>query len=207
MTAAAGRAEIAELLDRLHRQKDAVYGDAWRRRGEVLGIFANMARKYDRMVIAIDEKEFSGTEPLTDTAADLLVYACKYLGWIAEQDPIGYDRAGLLVASSEASARNGPAWVARTLEALARSSSDPGSADAAWRVAKGCFGRIEKSLMSQAAAEPDPNVVLDYAAKARCVHELADALLWFLDHLRDENPDVFEEFRDDLVRTDRRAKR
>ncbi|MGA2927152.1 MAG: protein kinase [Solirubrobacteraceae bacterium] len=85
--AAEQRREILRLLERLHRYKHAAYGDAWRKRGEVIAIFANMARKYDRLRIAFDEDRPAATEALGDTVGDLCVYTAKYLTWIAEQPP------------------------------------------------------------------------------------------------------------------------
>ncbi len=38
-----------EVVTRLHRVKDAAYRDAWKRRGEVISILANIARKVDRL--------------------------------------------------------------------------------------------------------------------------------------------------------------
>src|SRR2546423_5231405 len=93
--AAEQRREILRLLERLHRHKDAAYGDAWRKRGEVIAIFANMARKYDRLVVAFSEQRAAATEPLADTVADLCVYAGKYLTWLADEHPDELDDAGL----------------------------------------------------------------------------------------------------------------
>src|SRR3954467_15877031 len=89
--------EVLNLLARLHRHKDAAYGDAWRKRGEVIAIFANMARKYDRLVVAFAEDRPAATEPLGDTVADLLVYTAKYLTWIADEHPTDLDDAKLPV--------------------------------------------------------------------------------------------------------------
>src|SRR3954452_18696688 len=84
-------AAALDLLGRLHAHKNAGYGDAWRKRGELLSIFTNLARKYDRLVVALDEGVRSDDEGLLDTAGDLCVYAGKYLTWLAEQHPDGFD--------------------------------------------------------------------------------------------------------------------
>ena len=100
---------LTALLERLHRHKDAAYGDAWRKRGEVIAIFANLARKYDRLLVAFDEQRPAATEPLGDTVADLCVYAGKYLTWIAEQHPAELDRAELPdPAANRIAANRGP---------------------------------------------------------------------------------------------------
>lgn len=61
----------------LHREKHAAYGDSWKRRGEMLGIMANIARKVDRLGGSETADESS-----VDTAIDLMVYLAKYRVWI-----------------------------------------------------------------------------------------------------------------------------
>ena len=56
----------------LHLEKDAVYGDSWKKRGEQIGIMANIARKVDRL------GEAGGGDTAADTVIDLLVYLVKY---------------------------------------------------------------------------------------------------------------------------------
>jgi NTP pyrophosphatase (non-canonical NTP hydrolase) len=71
----------------LHRSKDAAYGDSWKRRGEQISIMANIARKIDRLNILATVGEASTTdENAIDTATDLLVYALKYLTYLADLD-------------------------------------------------------------------------------------------------------------------------
>lgn len=64
----------------LHDQKHAAYGDSWKRRGEMLGIMANIARKIDRL-----GKSETSDETSADTAGDLLVYLAKYQAWLFDQ--------------------------------------------------------------------------------------------------------------------------
>ena len=71
---AAGRGPVLELLGQVHARKDAAYRDAWRKRGELLGIFPNIARKYDRLTVAMTEEEPATVEPLGGTVGDLCVY-------------------------------------------------------------------------------------------------------------------------------------
>lgn len=63
----------------LHASKHAAYGDSWKRRGEQMGIMANIARKVDRLGVSDDN------ETAADTAIDLLVYLLKYERWLVEQ--------------------------------------------------------------------------------------------------------------------------
>lgn len=60
-----------------HNEKHAAYGDSWKRRGEMLGIMANIARKIDRLGGAETSDETSA-----DTAMDLMIYLAKYATWL-----------------------------------------------------------------------------------------------------------------------------
>lgn len=64
------------FLDELHTEKDAVYGDSWKRRGEMLGIMANIARKMDRLGVP------GAGDTASDTVVDLLIYLAKYHQWL-----------------------------------------------------------------------------------------------------------------------------
>lgn len=64
----------------MHDEKHEAYGDSWKRRGEMLGIMANIARKVDRLGGSETKDETSA-----DTAADLMVYLAKYRVWLDEQ--------------------------------------------------------------------------------------------------------------------------
>ena len=79
---------LAEEIGRLHDVKHAAYGDSWKRRGETLGILANIARKVDRLG-KTDEHETA-----LDTAVDLLVYLVKYEGWLRDRED-GGDRSDI----------------------------------------------------------------------------------------------------------------
>lgn len=63
----------------LHREKEAAYGGSWKRRGEMLGIMANIARKVDRLGGGETADETSA-----DTAIDLMVYLAKYYTWLQD---------------------------------------------------------------------------------------------------------------------------
>ena len=66
----------------LHAEKDAAYGNSWCKRGEMLSILPNIARKVDRLEGGAE----TGDETQLDTAIDLFVYMVKYDLWKA------YDR-------------------------------------------------------------------------------------------------------------------
>lgn len=73
-------------IKRLHRSKDAAYGNAWKKRGEVIGVMANIARKVDRLDSVIAGAPPTQDESLFDTAVDLLVYSLKYQAFLADLD-------------------------------------------------------------------------------------------------------------------------
>ena len=74
------RDDFYEYVTKLHERKHAAYGDSWKRRGEYVGILANIARKVDRLGVTNED------ETEADTAIDLLAYLVKYAGWIAQVD-------------------------------------------------------------------------------------------------------------------------
>jgi len=70
----------------LHREKDRAYGRAWKRRGELVSIIANIARKVDRLEQLADGGTHTRDESAIDTAVDLLVYGLKYQTYLADLD-------------------------------------------------------------------------------------------------------------------------
>lgn len=68
--------EFASYVSTLHAEKHAAYGDSWKRRGEQMGIMANIARKVDRLGVS------GAGDTATDTAVDLCVYLFKYGHWL-----------------------------------------------------------------------------------------------------------------------------
>ena len=84
----------------LHKEKHAAYGDSWKKRGELVSILANVARKVDR----IEGGKETSDETQTDTAIDLWVYLLKYHAWLSGQDTEGtesLDRRVLEFAPAE----------------------------------------------------------------------------------------------------------
>lgn len=76
--------EVAEAISRLHTDKDRVYGDSWQKRGELMSILPNLARKVDRLVLG-RESLSPAVEDLLDTTADLFVYAVKYKAFLLDE--------------------------------------------------------------------------------------------------------------------------
>ena len=84
-SAASTFAAIFANLSTLHYKKSLVYKDSWKKHGEVLGVFSNITRKYDRIeVMMTGEVKSTADESLLDTVADLAVYSTKYLTYLAE---------------------------------------------------------------------------------------------------------------------------
>lgn len=199
------RRETLELLERLHRHKDAAYGDAWCKRGEVIAIFANMARKYDRLLVAFDEQTPAAAEPLGDTVADLCVYSGKYLTWIADEHPTAIAGVASLEASRISDAR-GPDALADLFAAVLTDPTEPPiDARAAWDQTQASFRTLERGLMAQAtpeSVEPVPS----YAAKAQLAWTLVQDTLWLLLALEAEAPGALDELRAEVSRMDEAAR-
>jgi hypothetical protein len=70
--------------------KGLVYGDSWRKHGEAVSIFGNVARKFDRLAIIFDPNSnvpdnMLKDEPVETTVLDLLTYVIKWVAWIPRQ--------------------------------------------------------------------------------------------------------------------------
>jgi hypothetical protein len=88
---------LQQTISRLHAIKTATYGNSWKRRGEILGIMANIARKVDRLgvtdgevgkvyvAVAQGKKTLVDSETALDTAVDLLVYCLKYRTYLIDE--------------------------------------------------------------------------------------------------------------------------
>jgi len=82
-----GGAQLIEAIKRLHARKNAAYGTAWKKRGELTSILANIARKVDRLEqYALTEIEIAD-ESVFDTTVDLFVYLLKYRLFLLELVP------------------------------------------------------------------------------------------------------------------------
>lgn len=76
-------------VKKLHIDKDRAYGGAWKKRGELVSIQPNIARKVDRLdTLAATGRGLTGESAL-DTTVDLVVYVEKYRLFLAESLPPG----------------------------------------------------------------------------------------------------------------------
>lgn len=81
--------DFKAAVKRLHAEKDRAYGGAWKKRGELVSIQPNIARKVDRLdTLSATGAGLAGETGL-DTAVDLLVYVEKYRLFLAESLPAG----------------------------------------------------------------------------------------------------------------------
>lgn len=69
-----------EYVTNLHAEKHASYGDSWKKRGELVSILPNIARKIDRLGVG------DSFDSEADTALDLFVYLAKYLCWMDDTE-------------------------------------------------------------------------------------------------------------------------
>src|SRR5262249_52427146 len=78
--------EVAAVIKTLHRKKDQAYGNAWKKRGEIIGILSNIARKVDRLEQYVTRRSELADESILDTAVDLLAYSTKYILFLLEAE-------------------------------------------------------------------------------------------------------------------------
>ncbi|RWE79581.1 thymidylate synthase [Mesorhizobium sp.] len=81
--------DFKAAVKKLHAEKDRAYGGAWKKRGELVSIQPNIARKVDRLDTLAATGAGLSDETVLDTAVDLLVYVEKYRLFLAELSPPG----------------------------------------------------------------------------------------------------------------------
>lgn len=196
--------DVLVLLDRLHRPKDRAYGDAWRKRGEVIAIFANIARKYDRLDIGLAETETAATETLGDTSADLCVYGGKYLTWLAETHPDAFSAVAPQLPPSDCAAKRGPDALRAVFGGLsawrAETKLEPPDEGSAWSRVQAAFEPLERGLLAQAEAESAPSDRLDWQEKVNLAFALTDASAWLLLRLGQRDRRHIDSVRADVER-------
>jgi len=199
---AAALSDVADLLVRLHRHKSAAYGDAWRKRGEVISIFANLARKYDRLVRALAEDTPATAEPLIDTVADLCVYSGKYVTWLAETQSSAFATVAPRLDPSRASAEDEGGGLEAVLSALgdwevATAKPPPTDAEEAAARIRRAFEELEAALIAQ--SEDKPTVALSAEHKIELAWALTAASLRLLEQLAAEDPRRLDPLREEVA--------
>lgn len=178
--------EMVSELTRLHEFKDRRYKDAWRKRGELIGIFSNIARKYDRLAVARDEDDADEEEPRADTAADLCVYCVKYVSWLIEHDPATAE--AIDGADSELwSGTHGHAAASAALKQLAAErTAPPANLSTAFAAVATPFTMLEEILVGEQE--------VPLKTKARLAWQLAGAALDYLWRLALDEPVAWKRF-------------
>jgi hypothetical protein len=186
-------AEFREAVARLHRAKDAAYQDAWKRRGEVISILANIARKVDRLEYGLDGAPATPDESWVDTAVDLLVYCLKYQAYLADLDP---EVAMRLFGGSGAGPpySDGPAGfevlLSRTDLGPVAVASQPAAEAAGCVVSR--FGELEACFHEVTSTRPVP-------VRLANVLPLTDAAIALVGALRREHAQVYAGFIDSCL--------
>lgn len=87
-----GFAIVCGLLARIEAVKGKHYAASWEKRGES-GVFANVARKFDRLDNLLGHEEGDdGGENVTQTLGDLAVYSLKWLCRRAMTHPLEFEK-------------------------------------------------------------------------------------------------------------------
>lgn len=152
-----GPQDVSDAIRRLHREKDAAYRDAWKKRGELISIMANVARKVDRLEHVVNGGPTTVDESLWDTTVDLLIYSLKHQTYLADLDSTIAD---MLFSNSDLDPpySDGPAGFEHLLSQVDLSVPDAQhmtAADAA-RAVLARFGELEACFAGLAAAAAAP---------------------------------------------------
>ena len=180
-----------DLLARLHAHKNAGYGNAWRKRGELLSIFTNLARKYDRLVVALDKGAEAADERNLDTAGDLCVYAAKYLTWLAERSPEDFDAVSVPRAEDCAD-QGGTEAVNVVLNAIEVQAGDVAGS---WAGVKAAFEPLETGLIAQGEGGEG---VLSWQRKTELAWDLVGSSAVLLLALGAEDPEEVEKWQAEI---------
>jgi len=151
---------FVEYVADLHRQKHEVYGDSWKRRGELIAILANIARKVDRLGVA------GAGDTASDTVVDLLVYLVKYRLWLSATGmagpPVGVDPFSLSIMDQGPDAVHA-VLKALPIEHLMSDATEAGAAEVAERIAhaKEEFEKLVDLARDPEARDMDKAVITD----------------------------------------------
>ena len=181
-------ARFKESVRRLHAEKDTAYGSAWKRRGELISVLANIARKVDRLEQAAAGAPATRDESVLDTAVDLLVYSLKYQTYLADQDG---EVAISLFGVATGPFSDGRGGFEALLDALDLRMLDdewsaPGVGEAGTAVIA-AFSELEMCFATGAVASPAPERWNRAVALTRAAGQTVAAL-------RRESPILFDDF-------------
>ncbi|MDX6394370.1 MAG: hypothetical protein QOJ73_5433 [Streptosporangiaceae bacterium] len=181
-------ADFAEVVRCLHQAKDAAYRDAWKRRGEVISILANIARKADRLEYSLGGAPPTWDETWLDTAVDLPVYCLKYQTYLADLDT---SMAGLLFGAGTVSQpySGGPPGFDLLLSRADLESPEVGGRPVPEAAARAFsrFGDLEACFQALSGTQPT-------GARLRRVQALTDAALCLIAALKRAHPELHARF-------------
>lgn len=171
---AAGHADLRAEIRRLHREKDAIYRDSWKKRGEVINILANIARKVDRLANVPDGGPTTADESSRDTVIDLLVYSLKYQTYLADLDPVVAKKlfAGSDLGLPYSDGLDGFEHLLSQVDMSGTDAERTPFADAVGFVLT-CFDELEECFTGLLATAPAQ-------ARLACAQELTDATVCLL---------------------------
>jgi thymidylate synthase len=185
-----GVEEFRRAIVRLHAEKSAAYGNSWKRRGELISILSNIARKVDRLERIAGGAPTTRDETLVDTAVDLLIYCLKYQTFLADADPgvakqlLGDARFGLrspysddLDALDVIAERTDLRAVAHSGECVGRAAED---VLARFADLEACFQGNEASKPATVRAERNQRLIV--------------ASVKLIGSLKRESPDLYRRF-------------
>lgn len=180
--------DFRDAVCRLHREKDAVYRDAWKKRGEVVSIVANIARKVDRLEYVLGGAQPTRDESLLDTTVDLFVYIVKYQTYLADLDSTAAEKLFHQSGISEPYS-DGPAGFEYLLLRVDLSALDAEHVtvtEAASRVIT-CFNELEACFTGISTSHP-------VTTRQQAAEALADATVRLIGTLAREAPTLYGAF-------------
>jgi len=182
--------QFIDAVANLHREKDTAYGNSWKKRGELISIMANIARKVDRLESVLNGAQATRDESLIDTAVDLLVYGLKYLTFLADQDPkidqLLFGGNPALEAHPRSDGTAALDWLLRTLDTTTL-TTPAADLDETTRRTAAAYERLERVVRR----EPDP---ADFGERADLAQTLIRATTELLGAIREADRADWDSF-------------
>ena len=174
-------------LKSVHRVKTGAYGNAWKKRGEVLSILCNVARKVDRLEIIATGGKPSADETLIDTCVDLLIYCLKYQTFLIDVDPSSASASmGRLSPSPLSDSLEGFTWVLERID-LSPLDKLEGATQTAFVAVPDAFVRLEQCFVGI-------NATTSASDRLQLVRDLTRTAVDALSAAVKDNPSAFANF-------------
>jgi len=175
-------ADFGKMVSALHNLKSAAYGDSWKRRGELIGIMSNIARKVDRLQV-VDVAIVDDDETALDTAVDLLVYSIKYATYL--MDHAEMERPASLAHCRTPLSDGTEGFDAVLQQILATHSVQNTEPSAAVVAVQNAYGRLEQVVDSAKRSD---------GAKPGALEGLVGAALQLIASLSVASPASYDQF-------------